>query len=207
MIPVQQVLIIRHGESEWNVERRWQGWLDAPLTAKGLEQAAVRGRVLARDGFKPRALYSSDLGRATRTAAIVAAHLEVPTLPDRGFRERHGGEWEGRTAGEIDAGWPGLRERWRRGELAAPPGGEHDADVLARFDAALLRALAHVGTGQLGIVTHHGILRCVATRAGVDVHTLIPNLGGFWFTVVDGTLHDPVAVDTLREDAERPAVE
>ncbi len=77
----------------------------------------------------------------------------------------------------------------------------------ARFDAALRRALAHVGTGMLAIVTHHGTLRDVASCAGVDVHTLIPNLGGFWFTVDDGELRDPIAVDTLREDAQRPAVE
>jgi len=79
--------------------------------------------------------------------------------------------------------------------------------VLARFDAALWRGLAHVGTGMLGVVTHHGILRTVAARAGVDVHTIIPNLGGFWFDVVDGELHNAIAVDTLRADDERPAVE
>ncbi len=131
----------------------------------------------------------------------------MPAVSDIGFRERHGGEWQGHTVVEIDEGWPGMRDRWRRGELAAPPGGEVDATVLARFDAALWRALAHVGTGMLAIVTHHGILRTVASRAGVDVHTLIPNLGGFWFNVNDGVLQDPVPVDTLREDAERPAIE
>src|SRR5262249_17911269 len=114
----------------------------------------------------------------------------------------------GLTGDEIEARWPGLRARWRAGELAAPPGGEDDAQVHARFDAALVRTLAHVGTGMLGIVTHHGIARVAATRAGVDVPTIIPNLGGFWFDVAaDGALCNPVPVDTLRADDERPDVE
>ncbi len=204
---VQQALIIRHGESEWNVQRRWQGWTDIPLTSLGEAQAAARARQLAHEGVRPRAVYSSDLLRAARTADVIAGHLDVPAVTDMGFRERHGGAWQGCTLAEIDEGWPGMRDRWRRGELSAPPGGEDDATVLARFDAALWRALAHVGTGMFAIVTHHGILRSVAARAGVNVHTLIPNLGGFWFTIDEGSLRDPVAVDTLREDAERPAVE
>ena len=204
---MQQVLILRHGESEWNVERRWQGWIDIGLTATGEEQAARRARQLAHDSFRPRVIYASDLKRAARTAAIIGGHLDVPVLTDAGFRERHGGDWQGCTPDEIDAGWPGMREKWRHGELNAPPGGEEDGTVLARFDSALMHALAHVGTGMLGIVTHHGILRLVATRAGVDVHTIIPNLGGFWFEVRDGALCAPVPVDTLRADDERPDVE
>ena len=204
---MQQVLIVRHGESVWNLERRWQGWIDIALTPKGEEQAAIRARSLVHEGFRPRVVYSSDLQRAARTAEIIAAHVEAPVITDAGFRERHGGEWQGHTVAEIDEGWPGMRDKWRAGELKAPPGGELDAEVLARFDAALWHALAHVGTGMLAIVTHHGILRLVAARAGVDVHTLIPNLGGFWFTIDEGVLRDPAAVDTLREDAERPAVE
>jgi probable phosphoglycerate mutase len=206
--PVQPVLILRHGESEWNVERRWQGWLDAPLTALGEAQATARGRQLARDGMRPRAVYASDLGRATRTAEILAAHLDVPLIVEPGFRERHVGEWEGRTSDEIDELWPGLREQWRRGELDSPPGGESDRVVLERFDRALVHALAHVGTGMLLVVTHHGTLRSVAARAGVNTRTLIPNLAGFWFDIDnDGSLRNPVALDTLPDDAEHASVE
>jgi broad specificity phosphatase PhoE len=192
--PTQRLLMVRHGESTWNVERRWQGWLDAPLTETGEEQAAARARTLAHDSFAPRVLYTSDLQRAMRTAEIIAAHVEAPVIPDPGFRERFGGDWQGHTGAEIDELWPGMRDAWRRGELTAPPGGEEDIDVLERFDAALTRALAHVGSGMLAVVTHHGILRIVATRAGVDVTTLIPNLGGFWFDVVDGTLTNAEAL-------------
>ena len=204
---MQQVLIIRHGETEWNAERRWQGWLDAPLTPRGIEQAAARGTRLARDGFKPRVLYSSDLGRAARTAEILAAHLEVPVVTDFGFRERNGGDWQGHTGDEIEQHWPGVLDSFRHGRIDRAPGGESDTEMLTRFDAALLRALAHVGTGQLGIVTHGGILHAVAVRAGVDVHSSTPNLGGYWFEVVDGGLCNAIAVDTIHDDDERPAIE
>ena len=189
------VCILRHGESTWNREHRWQGWLDAPLTPEGEEQAAARARHLARDGFTPRVVFTSDLERAARTAAILAAHLEVPAVPDTGFRERNGGAWQGHTVSEIDARWPGQRERWRRGELTSPPGGETDTEILTRFDAALTRVLAHVGDGMACIVTHHGMLRAVASRAGVSVDHIIPNLGGFWFDVDGGALRNPRAIE------------
>jgi len=185
---MQRLLLLRHGESTWNVEHRWQGWLDAPLTPAGEAQAAARARTLAHDSFAPRVIYTSDLRRAVRTAEIIAAHVESPVIPDAGFRERFGGDWQGHTGAEIDERWPGMRDAWRRGELRAPPGGEEDADVLARFDDALARVLEHAGTGIACVVTHHGLLRAVATRAGADVHALIPNLGGYWFDVVHGAL-------------------
>jgi len=203
----QQVLILRHGESEWNREHRWQGWIDIPLSPDGQQQAKARARELARDGFRPRAIYTSDLQRAARTAEIIGGHLDVPVIPDAGFRERNGGEWQGHTSAEIDELWPGLLDAWSAGQITKPPGGEEDADVLTRFDAALVRALAHVGNGMLAILTHGGVLHLIATRAGSDVHQVTPNLGGYWFDVAGNTLCNPVALDTLRVDDERPSIE
>ena len=202
-----RVLVIRHGTSTWNVEGRWQGWLDAPLAPEGEEQAAARGRELARAGIIPRAIYTSDLGRAQRTAEIIGAHLEAPVLPEAGFRERNGGAWQGLTRDEIEAGWPAERAAWRRGELSAPPGGEAPDAVLARFDEAFARAYEHVGRGILIIVTHHGILRLVATRAGLDDHTLIPNLGGFWFDIENAAPVAPEPVGPLLTDEDHSALE
>jgi len=200
--------MLRHGESVWNAEHRWQGWADIPLTAAGEAQAAHRGSVLAREGFRPRALYSSDLVRAARTAEIIGAHLDVPVITDPGFRERDIGEWSGLTTDEIDRRWPGMLEKWRAGELPALPGGETDPQIVARFDTAFVRALAHVGTGMLGIVTHGGVTRLISHRAGADPHTFIPNLGGYWFDVEEsGALCNPIAVDTLPSDAERQTIE
>ena len=202
---MHDLLIIRHGESEWNVEKRWQGWLDAPLTARGLQQARDRADALLRAGFAPAVVHCSDLGRAHRTAEIIADALDVETRPHPGFRERGGGEWEGSTAEEIDERWPGLRDAWRRGELTAPPGGEEDAAVLTRFDDALARVLEPEAPAL--VVTHHGLLRLVATRAGVDVHTLIPNLGGYWFARKGDALVEPVPLDVLPTPDVQPPVE
>jgi broad specificity phosphatase PhoE len=202
---VQELLIIRHGESEWNVEKRWQGWLDAPLTARGLQQARDRAAALVRSGFAPAVVHCSDLGRARQTAKLIAGALGVSTRPDPGLRERSGGEWEGFTADEIDDRWPGQRMAWRNGEITTMPGGEDDATVLARFDRAIATAVA-TGTPAL-VVTHHGILRLAATRAGADVHTLIPNLGGYWFTVDNGELVSPKPLDDLATPTEEPAAE
>jgi len=202
---VRDLLIIRHGESEWNLERRWQGWLDAPLTERGVRQARQRAAALARGGFAPRLVHCSDLGRAHRTAQIVAAALDVACRTDAGFRERSGGAWEGSTGDEIDRSWPGLRESFRRGEIPSPPGGEADADVLVRFDAAMANA---IGDGVPAVVvTHHGVLRLVATRAGLPVEALIPNLGGFWFALDGTTLTDPEPIAPLDLGAEVPFTE
>ena len=204
---MHRVLVLRHGASTWNAEGRWQGWLDAPLTAEGEEQAAARARELAHNGVNPRVIYTSDLGRARRTAEIIGAHLERPVVPDDGLRERNGGEWQGRTGTEIEAGWPGMRDAWRRGELTAPPGGESDVAVLTRVDAAMGRALEHVGAGELVVVTHHGVLRTLLVRAGVDPQTLIPNLGGYWFAVAHGELTEPEPLGALALDVDQPTGE
>jgi broad specificity phosphatase PhoE len=202
---VHDLLIIRHGESEWNLERRWQGWLDAPLTERGVRQAHERAAALAVSGFEPRLVHCSDLGRAHRTGEIVAAALDVACRADAGFRERSGGEWEGSTGDEIDRRWPGLREAFRRGDIATPPGGEADADVLVRFDAALSHA---IGDGVPAVVvTHHGVLRLVAKRAGMPVEALIPNLGGYWFALDGMTLTDPEPIAPLGLDADVPFTE
>jgi probable phosphoglycerate mutase len=204
---MNRVLLLRHGASTWNAEGRWQGWLDSPLTEEGEAQAAARAKELARDGILPRAIYTSDLSRALRTAEIIAAHLESPVIPDAGLRERHGGEWQGHTREEIDAGWPGMRQAWRRGELRAPPGGEDSDAMLARVDAAIGRALRHVGNNTLLVVSHHGVVRALSTRAGIDATTLIPNVGGYWFDVRGGELVDAQPVPELAIETEVPTGE
>jgi probable phosphoglycerate mutase len=207
---VQRVLLIRHGESAWNAEGRWQGWRDIALTPLGEAQALARARTLVSERIDGAVVFTSDLARAARTADLLADRLALGgTTCDEGFRERFGGDWEGRTAAEIDDRWPGLRAAWRAGELAGPPGGEADDAVLVRFDDALARALA--ATPQPGVtvvVTHHGVLRLVSSRAGVPVHTLIPNLGGRWFVHDGGVLHAGDELPPLPDlDADGLAVE
>jgi glucosyl-3-phosphoglycerate phosphatase len=202
---VHDLLIIRHGESEWNLARRWQGWKDAPLTELGVQQARERAASLAGSGFQPVVVHSSDLGRARQTAQIIAAALDAPARPDPGFRERSGGDWEGHTAAEIDQLWPGMRDAWRRGEIHCPPGGETDDVVLERFDAAVANV---IGSGVPAlIVTHGGALRLVATRAGVAIDELMPNLGGYWFAYDGDGLTDPERIAALDVPTDVPATE
>jgi len=160
---------------------------------------------LASDGFAPVCVHSSDLGRARQTAEIVAEALGVAVKLDPGFRERSGGDFEGCTAAEIDQRWPGMRNAWSRGEISCPPGGEDDDTVFARFDAALARA-AEAGVPSV-IVTHGGALRLVATRAGVPVEALIPNLGGYWFRYDGAGLTHPEPLAPLDVPTMLPATE
>ncbi len=198
------LLIIRHGQSEWNLEQRWQGWKNAPLTDLGVHQARERAATLVESGFRPVVVHSSDLGRARQTAEIIAEALRVPVRVDDGFRERSGGDWEGHNAREIDQLWPGMRDAWRRGEIHCPPGGETDEVVLDRFDAALERSRGAVP----GIViTHGGALRLVATRAGVSIEELIPNLGGYWFSFDGRGLADPNPIAPLASATALPTTE
>jgi bisphosphoglycerate-dependent phosphoglycerate mutase family 1 len=185
---MRRVLIIRHGESEWNREGRWQGWEDIALTATGEEQARFRGTELHADGHRFVAIFTSDLIRASRTAELIGEILGGPRArPVRGLRERFGGEWQGRSREEIIERWPDERAAWRRGELTAPPGGEEDAKVLERIDAALGTIDATAPAGPVLVVTHHGVLRLLSSQAGVPITEPIPNLGGRWFEL-DGAV-------------------
>jgi probable phosphoglycerate mutase len=197
---VRNILIVRHGESAWNAEKRWQGWIDIPLTPAGESQATARGRALAAGGITAPVVFSSDLSRAHRTADLLAAELGARVVTDERLRERHGGIWQGHTAEEIDERWPGMREQWRRGEVH-PPGAEHDEQVLERFDDAL-RAVADTTSDGVDaiIVTHGGVLRLVSHRSGVDGVRVVENVGGHWFQYETGTLIageplPPLAVD------------
>lgn len=198
---MRRLLIVRHGESEWNREGRWQGWEDVALTPVGEAQARTRGTELHAAGLKFVGVHTSDLVRAARTAELLAAALDLPGAHrEPALRERFGGDWQGHTGKEIDAQWPGVRDAWRRGELAAPPRGETDDQVLDRVDDALRRLDAVNPPGPVLVVTHHGVLRLLATRAGVAVTELIPNLGGRWFDDDGVVLHASEALAPVAGD-------
>jgi broad specificity phosphatase PhoE len=202
---VRDLLIIRHGQTEWNLEHRWQGWMNSTLTPLGEQQARDRAEELAAEGFAPAVIHCSDLGRARQTADVAAEVLGAEVRPHSGLRERAGGDWEGHTSEEIDVKWPGMLAAWRRGELVGPPGGEDDETVFTRFDAAIA-AVVQAGTPAL-VVTHGGVLRLVATRAGVPEAALLPNLGGYWFDATGGTLQGPDPLPPLAIATELPTAE
>jgi probable phosphoglycerate mutase len=196
-------LIVRHGESEWNREGRWQGWSDIALTPRGEAQARARGAELHADGQRFAAIHCSDLVRAARTAALLSEALDGPPAePARGLRERFGGEWQGLNAEEIRSGWPEVHAAWRRGELAGPPGGETDAQVLERVCAAIADIDATSADGPVLIVTHGGVLGQLVDWTAGDPRGPISNLSGRWFEWDGEALH---AGDALPPLAAPPA--
>lgn len=164
-----RVLLVRHGQSEWNAEGRWQGQADPPLSPLGrVQAAAAAGAAGAVAG-----IVASDLQRALATAEIIADHLGVgPVRPEPRLRERDAGEWTGLTRAEIDTHWPGYLLDGRR-----PPGFELDDAILGRvFEALAALHRDHPGEAVLA-VAHAGVIRAVERHIGID-DGLVPNLGG-----------------------------
>ena len=152
-----QILLARHGETEWNAVLRVQGWTDTPLSARGRAQAAALAVRLA--DLPLRAVYASDLSRAAETARPAAEKLglDVQTLP--GLRERRFGDWEGLTQADLERDHAAAWHRFHvQRDLDAPvPGGEGWAEVGARVRAALARILAaHPGRDEAVLVVGHG---------------------------------------------------
>ncbi|HXK13224.1 MAG TPA: histidine phosphatase family protein [Gaiellaceae bacterium] len=160
------ILLVRHGETDWNSERRWQGHADQPLNDAGREQARELAETLIDRGID--VVYSSDLVRAHETALIVAERLGLPVQVDAGLREVDVGDWAGRLVSEIEADDPEAFQLWRQGRKAWN-GGESYEEMGERVVGAVLRlAERHPGQTVL-IVTHGGSIRaCRATAAGLD---------------------------------------
>ncbi len=123
MPQITHIVLVRHGETDWNRERRLQGQLDVPLNVQGLEQAAQLGKALAGERFD--AVYASDLSRAKQTAQALADRVGATVRDDAGLRERHYGQFEGLTYAEVAEKHPAEFAAWQeRVPDFAPPGGE-----------------------------------------------------------------------------------
>jgi broad specificity phosphatase PhoE len=138
----------RHGQTTWNVERRFQGKTDIPLDETGVGQAERAARLLA--GLKPTAITASPLQRAAKTAAALAAVTGLPVSYDQDLVERDGGKWEGLTSTEIREQYPAEHAIWQ------PPGGETSEQVAERVGAALKRAIDRLPRDGLLVVASHG---------------------------------------------------
>lgn len=156
-----RVLLWRHGQTDWNINNRFQGHSDIPLNDVGIYQAQRAAQLLA--GMKPTGIISSDLIRARATAQALADLVRLPVAIDQDLRETNGGNWEGRTGEENRAEDLDNFVRWISGD-DNPAGtvGERRTEVAARAVAAIERALAKGGDEQLLVVaTHGGTARCV----------------------------------------------
>lgn len=180
-----EVVLVRHGETEWNRAKRIQGHTDSALTAEGVAQAhAMRARLakdaLAGGGFA--AVYSSDLGRARQTATLIAPSGQtVMTTP--ALRERCFGEGEGCTYPELEERFPGAFSREKALEADYRiAGGESRRDLASRIEAELHRIAVEHADSRVLVVTHGGVLaavwRFVHGHPPSSPHSVdIPNVG------------------------------
>ena len=155
------LLLVRHGETDWNADGRLQGQTNRPLSDFGRQQARRLADELATEDFE--AIYSSDLARARETAEIVGARVGLPVELDPDLREKDWGTWEGLTAVERD-----------RVEFVGESTEAHQERILL----ALRRISArHPGDGRVLVVTHGGSMRRVQTAALGMALPVIENCG------------------------------
>lgn len=178
-----RLLLLRHAESEWNAEGRWQGLADPVLSERGRSDARAAAARL--EGAVSR-IVSSDLQRAAQTADIISDALRLgPVERAPNLREIDVGRWSGLTRAQIDERWPGAVDRWRSGENVGN-GGE-DRDAFRERIIAALNAVAGAGGGPILVVTHAGAISAVEMHLDVHPGVPLPKMAGRWFDF-DGSL-------------------
>lgn len=149
--------LVRHGETDWNAQRRIQGNLDLPLNPTGLAQALAAARGLADAGIE--AIYSSDLARARQTAEAAAQHTGLRVKLCEQLRERRYGIFEGLTYDEARRQYPDVYSGFELRDAAfAVPGGESLQQLAARVETALRRIADRHPHQTVLVVTHGGVL-------------------------------------------------
>jgi probable phosphoglycerate mutase len=169
-----QLILIRHGETVWNQQRRMQGHSDSPLSETGVRQARLLARHLKPIAFS--ALYSSDSGRAHYTARSVAEVTGHDIVLEPRLRERHFGVFEGLTRSEIEANYPADYARFKnRDQAHVIPGGESASQFRARV-IACFHEIAGRHAGELVVVITHGLVLDVLYRAALGIPPELPRV-------------------------------
>lgn len=155
------LVLVRHGQSDWNLKNLFTGWENPGLTKKGVEEAHTAGRNLKAEGLKFDLAFTSDLSRAQKTLDIILEELGQTGLPitrDQALNERDYGDLTGLNKDDARAKWGEEQVHvWRRSYDIAPPGGESLRDTLARSLPYYMKAIQpHVLDGKTVIVAAHG---------------------------------------------------
>ncbi|OII59855.1 histidine phosphatase family protein [Streptomyces sp. CC53] len=159
----RRIVLWRHGQTSWNLERRFQGSTDIELTETGVAQARRAARLLA--ALKPDAIIASDLRRAAATAAELAALTGLQVSHDSALRETYAGVWQGLTHEEILERHGDEYRAWKRGEPVRRGGGELETEVADRAAPVVLEhAEKLTGDGTLVVVSHGGTIRTTIGR-------------------------------------------
>ena len=154
------VLLVRHGATDWNLALRAQGHADIPLNYRGRRQARAAAAQLR--NVEIDAVYSSDLGRAFETAALIAEPHGLEPIPEPALREIDQGEWTGLNDHDIRSRWPGM---WERRHHTRRPGGESPDEVRRRALAALGRIVAAHPDSTVVLVSHGVTIRGIVAEA------------------------------------------
>ena len=190
-----KLLLARHGQTEWNADRRFQGHTDISLSARGRAQAHALGRALR--GRRVSAAYVSPMRRAVETAEIALADAGIPCTPIEALRELSLGAWEGCTVDEIRRQDGDPYAAWLRAPLdCPPPGAEPLPAVRDRVVSALERIEDAHGDGDALIIAHGGVISVYAC------HLLACSFNQLWRLRVDNcslTIVHPPRIVTLND--------
>jgi probable phosphoglycerate mutase len=148
------LLLLRHGETELSVERRFSGLGDPELTPNGLAQAAAAAERLSREPYRPDVIVTSPLKRARQTAAAVAERAGLDVEVDDDLREADFGAWEGHTFTEVQRRWAAELAAWLADPAVAPPDGESFATTERRVEAAARRLVERYEGKTVLVVSH-----------------------------------------------------
>jgi broad specificity phosphatase PhoE len=184
------LLLVRHGETDWNRDRRWQGRTGPPLNAAGRAQAAELVANLR--GID--AIYSSDSKRALETAFIIAEHHGLSVQTDPRLQEVDFGLWEGLTRAQINERFGATFVRWLSGQTPTPDSGESDATMAERVIGCLDEIAVEHPEACVVVVTSGGPIRAVEARLrGIeqrrcrDLVETVPNCAVVDLTVAAGS--------------------
>jgi broad specificity phosphatase PhoE len=188
---VTDLLLIRHGQATHNVDGRWEGWSEAPLTPAGYRQADALARRLAQQAPPVSRLYASPLLRAWQTAQAIARGLGLPPVAHEGLREIDFGQVNGLTMDTFRESMPEVYARWQnRADLAFQfPGGEQRQAFFRRVGRALDEIVEQHPGEQVAVVAHGGTL-----RAGL-AHLFPETMRDWWSYALDNASLTHVRVE------------
>jgi len=202
---VRKLVMLRHGQTEFNAGSRMQGQLDTHLSELGRAQAVAVADMLGKR--HPLLIVSSDLLRAYDTAVVLGERTGSPLVIDERLRETHLGDWQGMTHSEVDDAAPGARIEWRNDATWAPHGGESRTEVAARsvpVVAELVASQSDWGADEpdrpVVLVAHGGLIAALTARLlglPVDNWPALGGLGNASWVQLSGHSDDAAALEDI----------